>query len=98
MTTSDIPSVLVEGLRLRGRFIAERYDVPNVAIFGADDWYELQCDPYVLNLVRYSGIQDSIRSGSYGLRMAVAGFLGVERVVVNLSGDRGVTLGTEMRS
>jgi len=90
----DIPQVLVEGLKLRGRFLAERYDVPNVAIFGAEDWYELQCDPYVLGLVRY---YDTLPNGSFGLRVAVAGFLGVERVVVNLSGDRGVTLGLEMR-
>ena len=95
LTRPDPPQVLVAGLKLRGRFIAERYDVPNVAIFGAEDWYELQKDPYVLGLARYT---EGIPSGSYGLRMAVAGFLGVERVVVNLSGDRGVTLATEMRS
>ena len=95
--TPGPPAILVEALGLRGRFIAERHELPNVATFGAADWFALQCDPYVLGLVRYSGLRD-LPCGGGALRMAVAGFLGVERVVVNLGDDRGVTLGREIKT
>jgi len=97
VSCESLPKVLVEALGLRGRFIAERSEVPNVAIFGANEWFALQKDPYVLGLLRYSGLRDLIPCGGGALRMTVADFLGVERVVVNLGDDRGVTLGLEIR-